>query len=176
MQHVWWGRHRAAQRQAGGATPELMPLPVALSCAAGAWGPAVANISGPVTVNQLRALDWGLDNPLANHTIVTIYHPEAGGSCRWVSSGPRQRLTLAFLPLAASAGNGHPFASVTFTGFIGSVTSYGGFVGMSEKVRHVEGWMRAAAPPSPPFPPSGCRRSGCPTTSPRPGPVCLSTS
>ena len=66
----------------------------------GAWGPAVANINA--TINQLRALDWGesrasvflsptisdnalartgLDNPLVNYSIVTVYHPEEGALC-----------------------------------------------------------------------------------------------
>eukprot|EP00730_Choanoeca_flexa_P019016 TRINITY_DN9276_c0_g1_i1.p1 TRINITY_DN9276_c0_g1~~TRINITY_DN9276_c0_g1_i1.p1 ORF type:complete len:439 (+),score=94.98 TRINITY_DN9276_c0_g1_i1:33-1349(+) len=85
----------------------LFPELIKASCSMfGAWGPAIANVGG--TVNQLRALDWGLDNPLVNYSIVTVYHPEQG--------------------------QGHPFASVTFTGFVGSVTAYGGLIGMSEKV------------------------------------------
>ncbi|EDQ90047.1 uncharacterized protein MONBRDRAFT_36634 [Monosiga brevicollis MX1] len=99
----------------------LFPELIKASCSMfGAWGPAIANVSG--TVNQLRALDWGLDNPLVNYSLVAVYHPEEG--------------------------LGHPFASVTFNGFIGSITSYGGLVGMSEKVwlSYNESASRAGVP------------------------------
>eukprot|EP01147_Barroeca_monosierra_P002763 gene2762-5620_t len=105
----------------------LFPELIKASCSMfGAWGPALANstehhtqdssghsfyyynLINLDTLNQLRALDWGLDNPLINYSVVVVYHPEKG--------------------------DGHPFASVTWTGFIGSVTSYGGYVGVSEKV------------------------------------------
>lgn len=86
----------------------MFPEVIKASCSMfGAWGPALSNVSGG-TLLQLRALDWGLDSPLANYSLVVVYHPEAG--------------------------NGHPFASLTWAGFIGSVTSYGGQVGISEKV------------------------------------------
>eukprot|EP00056_Hartaetosiga_gracilis_P014210 m.239995 g.239995 ORF g.239995 m.239995 type:complete len:436 (+) comp14353_c0_seq1:60-1367(+) len=85
----------------------MFPELIKASCSIiGAWGEAVANTSD--VVNQLRALDWGIDNPLVNHPIVVVYHP--------------------------NEGNGHPFASLTWTGFIGSVTSYSPHVGVSEKV------------------------------------------
>ncbi|XP_065920265.1 protein dcd1B-like isoform X4 [Dysidea avara] len=45
---------------------------------------------------QLRALDWDIDGPFKNYPQVTIYHP--------------------------NKGNGHTFANVGWTGWIGSIT------------------------------------------------------
>jgi exportin-7 len=45
---------------------------------------------------QLRALDWNVDGPFKNYPQVTIYHP--------------------------NHGNGHAFANIGWTGWIGSIT------------------------------------------------------
>ncbi|XP_070541871.1 protein dcd1A-like [Ptychodera flava] len=66
----------------------------------GAWGKAVPV---PGTVLQLRALDWNVDGPFKNHPQVTVYHPDSSGD------------------------NGHDFANLGWTGWIGSIT------GMSSK-------------------------------------------
>ncbi|XP_070543586.1 protein dcd1A-like isoform X1 [Ptychodera flava] len=66
----------------------------------GAWGKAVPSTE---SVLQLRALDWSADGPFKNHVQVTVYHPNKDGS------------------------NGHAFANVGWTGWLGSVT------GMSEQ-------------------------------------------
>jgi hypothetical protein len=71
----------------------------------GVWGQAIAETQG--TLYQLRALDFGTDSPLVDHPILVVYHPT----------------------------DGFPFASLTWVGFIGSVTAYSGAVGVSEKVR-----------------------------------------
>lgn len=133
----------------------MFPELIKASCSMfGAWGPAIANISGlgggrrggergrgqcntlgksrqghcmpradgmtncppptrffwglPDTLVQLRALDWGMDSPLNDYPLLVVYHPDAG--------------------------NGHPFASLTWSGFVGSVTAYGSYMGVSEKV------------------------------------------
>ncbi|XP_077988524.1 protein dcd1A-like [Glandiceps talaboti] len=66
----------------------------------GAWGKAVPT---PGTVLQLRALDWNMDGPFKNYPQVTVYHPDPDGT------------------------NGHAFANVGWTAWIGSIT------GMSSK-------------------------------------------
>lgn len=66
----------------------------------GAWGEAVANTNSKLL--QLRALDWNTDGPFKNYPQITVYHPQSG------------------------SGNGHAFANVGFTGWVGSIT------GMSE--------------------------------------------
>ncbi|EGD75487.1 hypothetical protein PTSG_06561 [Salpingoeca rosetta] len=99
----------------------LFPELIKASCSMfGAWGPALANTSD--TLNQLRALDWGIDNPLINYSVVVVYHP--------------------------NDGNGHAFASLTWTGFIGSITAYGGHTAVSEKVwlSYNETYARAGIP------------------------------
>jgi len=71
----------------------------------GAWGSAVANGS----FYQLRALDWTTNGPFQQWPAVIVYHP--------------------------NAGNGHPYAILSFTGFIGAITGYSSArVGISEKV------------------------------------------
>jgi hypothetical protein len=85
----------------------LFPELIRASCSMfGTWGKAVAK--SPGELYQLRALDWGLDNPLINHSLVTVYHP--------------------------NSDNGHAFLTVGFAGFIGSITAYSGYTGLSEKV------------------------------------------
>ncbi|XP_006823777.1 protein dcd1A-like [Saccoglossus kowalevskii] len=64
----------------------------------GAWGKAVPDSE---SVLQLRALDWDIDGPFKNHPQVTVYHPEST--------------------------NGHTFANVGWSGWIGSIT------GMSDR-------------------------------------------
>lgn len=73
----------------------------------GAWGPAIATCT-EVNLSQLRALDFGMDTPLGPYHVLAVYHP--------------------------LSGNGHTFASLTWTGFIGSITAYSGIMGVSEKV------------------------------------------
>jgi len=55
----------------------------------GAWGAATASTGN---VYQLRALDWDTDGPYKDHPLIIVYHP--------------------------NAGNGHPFMSVGFIGWI----------------------------------------------------------
>jgi hypothetical protein len=64
----------------------------------GAWGKAVPSSYSLVS---LRALDWDMDGPFRDYPQITVYHP--------------------------NEGNGHAFANVGFSGFIGS------FSGMSSK-------------------------------------------
>ncbi|KAF2071497.1 hypothetical protein CYY_007192 [Polysphondylium violaceum] len=56
---------------------------------------------------QLRALDWVVDSPLTVNPAVVVYHPSEGG---------------------------HPFTILSWAGFIGSLTGYSGYTGVSEKV------------------------------------------
>nr|XP_006823778.1 PREDICTED: protein dcd1B-like [Saccoglossus kowalevskii] len=67
----------------------------------GAWGKAVPM---PGSVMQLRALDWASDGPFQNHPQITVYHIDETNS-----------------------NNGHTFANVGWTGWIGSIQ------GMSSK-------------------------------------------
>jgi len=83
----------------------MLPELIRMSCSMlGAWGQAVPEGGGLV---QLRALDFG-DGPFANYTLLTVYHPDAGG--------------------------GVPFASVGFPGMVGVVTGFSKNIGLSEKV------------------------------------------
>ena len=47
-----------------------------------------------------------MDTPFGDFAVLMVYHPV----------------------------DGHPFASLTWTGFIGSITAYSGYMGVSEKV------------------------------------------
>jgi len=58
----------------------------------GAWGNATASLQGKLL--QLRALDWDTDGPFKNYPALVVYHPS----------------------------NGHTFANLGFTGWIGSIT------------------------------------------------------
>jgi len=59
----------------------------------GAWGNALANVDG-LDLIQLRALDWDTEGPFPQYPAVIVYHPD----------------------------NGHAFANVGWTGWIGSIT------------------------------------------------------
>eukprot|EP00042_Codosiga_hollandica_P049930 m.587845 g.587845 ORF g.587845 m.587845 type:complete len:423 (+) comp57990_c1_seq2:175-1443(+) len=86
---------------------QMFPELVKAQCSMfGAWGPAISQCADMQLV-QLRALDFGLDTPLANYTVLNVYHP--------------------------NAGNGHTFATLSWMGFIGAVTSYSNIMGVSEK-------------------------------------------
>ncbi|EGG23789.1 hypothetical protein DFA_05925 [Cavenderia fasciculata] len=56
---------------------------------------------------QLRALDWDYQSPLTLVPAIFVYHPTEGG---------------------------HEFTTVSWAGFIGSLTGYSGHMGVSEKV------------------------------------------
>eukprot|EP01090_Pellita_catalonica_P009075 TRINITY_DN20142_c0_g1_i1.p1 TRINITY_DN20142_c0_g1~~TRINITY_DN20142_c0_g1_i1.p1 ORF type:complete len:404 (+),score=67.83 TRINITY_DN20142_c0_g1_i1:125-1213(+) len=62
----------------------------------GAWGNALAAADSK-KVLQLRALDWNMQGPFRDYSQITVYHP-------------------------SGEGNGHAFANVGFTGFIGGLT------------------------------------------------------
>ena len=62
----------------------------------GAWGEAVAQTNSQLM--QLRALDWDVDGPFKDFPQITVYHPTPG------------------------TNNGHPFANIGWTGWIGSIT------------------------------------------------------
>eukprot|EP00058_Branchiostoma_floridae_P015574 XP_002601062.1 hypothetical protein BRAFLDRAFT_75498 [Branchiostoma floridae] len=71
----------------------------------GAWGEALfphGTMLPATELLQMRALDWITEGPLQDFPQVTVYHPDG-------------------------EGNGHAFANVGWTGWIGSIT------GMSEK-------------------------------------------
>ena len=78
-------------------------------------------------LTQLRALDFGTDSPLVDYAQLVIYHPLEGALAR----------QCHFWDHMCIAGNGHPFASLSWMGFIGTVTSYSGIMGQSEKVIHL---------------------------------------
>jgi len=83
----------------------MFPELIKASCSiVGAWGDA--SVDG--NLFQLRALDWGIDNPLVNYPTFIVYHPEQG--------------------------NGGPFSVLSWSGFIGSLTGYSQRMGVSEKV------------------------------------------
>lgn len=84
---------------------QMFPELIKASCSMiGAWGSALANPANQLL--QLRALDFGIDGPFVKHPAIIVYHPTEG----------------------------HSFVSVTWTGFIGSVTAFSGMMGVSEKV------------------------------------------
>jgi isopenicillin-N N-acyltransferase-like protein len=64
----------------------------------GAWGSALAQTNSRLM--QLRALDWDVDGPFKNFPQITVYHP------------------------TPNSGNGHPFANIGWTGWIGSITGF----------------------------------------------------
>eukprot|EP00054_Salpingoeca_dolichothecata_P014323 m.80699 g.80699 ORF g.80699 m.80699 type:complete len:434 (+) comp20935_c0_seq1:2228-3529(+) len=100
---------------------QVFPELIKASCTMfGAWGDALEDV--PNTLVQLRALDWGLDNPLANFSTLTVYHP--------------------------NAGDGHEFATLGWSGFLGSVTAYSQHMAVSEKVwlKYNETASRAGVP------------------------------
>eukprot|EP01133_Synstelium_polycarpum_P010208 gene10208-11890_t len=83
----------------------MFPELIKASCSIlGAWGEAT--IDGGLY--QLRALDWGIDNPLRRFPLLYIYHP---------------------LP-----GQGHDYSMLSWTCFIGALTGYSQHMSISEKV------------------------------------------
>lgn len=62
----------------------------------GAWGSATASSGSPLL--QLRALDWDVDGPFKDFPQITVYHTDESGD------------------------NGHTFANIGWTGWIGSIT------------------------------------------------------
>jgi len=83
----------------------LFPELIKAQCSiVGAWGQASSDSS----LYHLRALDWGTTNPFRLYPTLSVYHPEAG--------------------------NGHPFATLGWNGFIGALTGFSQYVGAGEKV------------------------------------------
>ena len=56
---------------------------------------------------QLRALDWGTDNPLRAAPALIVFHP--------------------------APGDGHAFSILSWKGFVGAMTGYSHWAGVSEK-------------------------------------------
>jgi len=73
----------------------------------GAWGRATINSTNGGLV-QLRSLDFGTDNPFRLAPVLAVYHPNENG--------------------------GHPFAQLTFAGFLGALTGYGSRTAICEKL------------------------------------------
>eukprot|EP00163_Fabomonas_tropica_P032185 TRINITY_DN7971_c0_g1_i1.p1 TRINITY_DN7971_c0_g1~~TRINITY_DN7971_c0_g1_i1.p1 ORF type:complete len:445 (+),score=91.23 TRINITY_DN7971_c0_g1_i1:25-1335(+) len=96
----------------------MFPEMIKAACSMfGAWGDATSGNPKPGLV-QLRALDWGLTNPFRLHPLVAVYHPNA-------------------------TAQGNPYASLTWTGFIGSITGMGAETGVCEKV-----WLHSHSDPT----------------------------
>jgi len=86
---------------------QMFPELIKAACSMfGAWGAATANTSSPGSLHQLRALDWGIDNPLPPYSRLTVYHPSEG----------------------------QPFATLGWAGFVGSMTGYSQASAICEKV------------------------------------------
>jgi hypothetical protein len=87
----------------------MLPELIQAACSMyGAWGSALANVTGANLV-QLRALDWNMDGPFQKYPLVTVYHP--------------------------SEPNSFNHANVGFTGLIGSLAGFSESpVAVSEKV------------------------------------------
>lgn len=86
----------------------MLPELIKAACSMfGAWGEATASLNG--TLVQLRALDWNADGPFQEFAAVVVYHPKEG--------------------------DGHAFATVGFTGLVGTFTGLSvAPVGICEKV------------------------------------------
>lgn len=83
----------------------MFPELIKAACSiVGAWGES--SVDGGLY--HLRALDWGTTNPFRQFPTFTVYHP--------------------------NEGNGHPFATLGWNGFIGALTGYSPYVGAGEKV------------------------------------------
>jgi hypothetical protein len=83
----------------------MFPELIKAACSiVGAWGQASSDSS----LYHLRALDWGTTNPFRLYPTLLVYHPEEG--------------------------NGHPFATLGWNGFIGGLTGFSQYVGAGEKV------------------------------------------
>lgn len=87
----------------------LLPEIIKASCSMfGAWGPAT-KMSRDGSLVQLRALDWTTNGPFQQYPELLVYHPQSN--------------------------NGHAFAVLTWTGFVGAITGYSSAeVGVCEKV------------------------------------------
>eukprot|EP01125_Pyxidicula_operculata_P021953 TRINITY_DN878_c0_g1_i1.p1 TRINITY_DN878_c0_g1~~TRINITY_DN878_c0_g1_i1.p1 ORF type:complete len:425 (+),score=84.40 TRINITY_DN878_c0_g1_i1:435-1709(+) len=86
--------------------PELIQAACSM---VGAWGAATSNTKSPGSLYQLRALDWTTNGPFQNFPTVLVYHP--------------------------NDNNGHPFAILTFAGFVGALTGLSSApLGVCEKV------------------------------------------
>lgn len=73
----------------------------------GAWGNATAQTDAHGALFQLRALDWSTDGPFQQFPLVIVYHPD----------------------------DGHDFATLGWTGFIGALTGYSSApIALCEKV------------------------------------------
>lgn len=84
---------------------QMFPELIKAQCSIyGAWGEATANSTGGLI--QLRALDWGVDSPLVQYPTFIVYHPT----------------------------DGHAFSILSYPGFLGALTGYSEFLGISEKV------------------------------------------
>jgi len=67
------------------------------------WGPA---LDPNYKLLQLRALDWNMNGPFINYPSVTVYHP--------------------------NEGDGHPFFTMSFQGFMGGLTGASSNLAISE--------------------------------------------
>eukprot|EP00162_Nutomonas_longa_P009975 comp19618_c0_seq1/m.37544 comp19618_c0_seq1/g.37544 ORF comp19618_c0_seq1/g.37544 comp19618_c0_seq1/m.37544 type:complete len:431 (+) comp19618_c0_seq1:2-1294(+) len=86
----------------------MFPELIKASCSMlGAWGSAVQT---PGSFYQLRALDWGTDSPMNNVPTLLVYHSDG------------------------STKQGNTFATLTWAGFVGTITGYGTQMAVSEKV------------------------------------------
>jgi hypothetical protein len=74
----------------------------------GAWGKATQDGEANGGLIQLRALDFGTDNPFRLEPLLAVYHPNKNG--------------------------GNNFAHVTFSGFLGAFTGYGEKTAICEKL------------------------------------------
>ncbi|KAM9953672.1 hypothetical protein ACTFIR_008763 [Dictyostelium discoideum] len=83
----------------------MFPELVKATCSiVGAW--SEATINGGLL--QVRALDWGLENPLVNYPTLIVYHPQEN--------------------------DGGEFSILSWTSFIGALTGYSQRTGVCEKV------------------------------------------
>jgi len=74
------------------------------ACSAfGMWGPA---LDPNYKLLQLRALDWNMDGPFKEYPSMTVYHP--------------------------NEGDGHPFVTASFQGFMGGLTGASSNLAVSE--------------------------------------------
>jgi len=89
---------------------QMFPELIKAACSmVGAWGPATAKGSANGDLMQFRALDFMINGPMQSAPVIFVYHP--------------------------NSDNGHAFATVSWAGFIGSVTGVSSApVGICEKV------------------------------------------
>lgn len=78
----------------------------------GAWGSATGSNNNLL---QLRALDWDIDGPFQNFPQITVYHPtyvQRDGVC----------VCIGLSHVCSNESNGHAFANIGWTGWLGSIT------------------------------------------------------